>query len=174
MDLEVQVGQAVAAIKGRIDELPFESYRILSEAWGRDTVQNDDYLVLWEMEVSPSNLNACPVGIYISSENGFHLSYGLRFDNQKAVSKRLGLRTLKWSSHGVGFGTEPTSISLDTVLKILSAVFEGKVMLRYIPIGKWLFDTAGEVLTIDGTERFGGRTLLSYFRGETYTYEPWC
>lgn len=128
---------------------------------------------LWELDIVPTNPNACRIKVLISSDAELDLTYGLNFDHQETIGKRLGLWVPKWRRHVIGFGTEPTSLSLDRVLKILSAVFEGRLLLRYIPIGNILVDMVGEVHTVDGLERFGGGMLVSYFLGENSRYEPW-
>ncbi|HEY7533852.1 MAG TPA: hypothetical protein VH681_13840, partial [Nitrospiraceae bacterium] len=104
------------------------------------------------------------------------LTYGLMFDNRGVIAKRLGLRVSKWTRHIIGFGTEPIRMPLERVLRLLSSVFNGPVVLRYTNLAGMLMSTAGELVTPDGIEKFGGYggTLTSYFlQDETYRYEPW-
>ena len=165
--------ESVGAIKGVLARLPAGSFQILSEQWEKELEQGDDYSILWELKLAPLNPNACPVSVWVSSDEDHDLKYGLLFDSWEGVGKRLDLRVSMRKCPVGAFGTESTYMSLDTVLKILTSVFQGRVILRYIPIGRMLVDTAGEVAIGDGTERFGGGILLSYFDGEKFQYESW-
>lgn len=169
------VKKSVDAIKALLEQLPVGAFRIVSEKWGHEIIQDnyDDYPILWEIHVDPANQNACPIGVVISSDKDQELKYGLTFDKRMVLEKRLGLRVCEREPRRIGFGAEPAYLTLDRVLDILRAVFNGRVRVQYIPLGSFLVDMAGEVETEHGIQRYGGGCMISYFQGESFQYEPW-
>lgn len=161
-----ELDHSIQAILSQLEEYASANLCTLDVRSKDDIEQGDDYCVDWEVIATPLNKEACPVTLYISNDRNL-LRYGMHLERVEDFVSRKQLKC--WCKPLVVAGHEPIEIELETLLKRMERIVQGKVHLEY----KTLF---GVITSID--TKIGKETLyspLGSFLGKrmSYTYAKW-
>jgi len=157
-------------VRQLMDLVPASTYRIVTDRFGDEMEQTDDYYIDWEFEVVPVNLSSCSVSLFLSMTSALYPTWGMGFDRQDRIRQRFGLGQLV-RANTWGFGHEPVHMTNEELRGCVLAVLRGEVLLRYRAAFGFLWATSGAV-SLDGhwQRPFGAPPLLG---SKVYRYAPW-